>query len=61
MTHLFVSLQNALYNMRDREEGQTMAEYALVLALIGAVTALVFTDLGGAIKNALVEVQGYFS
>lgn len=61
MTNLFVSLQNALFNLRDREEGQTMAEYALVLALIGAVTALVFTDLGGKIKVELEEVIGYFS
>jgi Flp pilus assembly pilin Flp len=52
----FCSLQIALMNLRDREEGQTMAEYALVLALIAAVTAAVFTGLGGAVKTKLTEI-----
>ena len=60
MTNLFVNLQNAWHNLREREEGQTMAEYALVLALIVAVTAAVFTGLGGEIKTALENVQSQF-
>jgi Flp pilus assembly pilin Flp len=60
LTNLFVNLQNAWYNLRDREEGQTMAEYALVLGLIAAVTALVFTNLGTAIQGALNDVIGNF-
>ena len=61
MTNLFVNLQNAWFNLQQRENGQTMAEYALVLALIVAVTAAVFTGLGGKIKTALEGVQGQFS
>jgi Flp pilus assembly pilin Flp len=60
VTNLFVNLQNAFYNLSDREEGQTMAEYALVLGLIAAVTALVFTSLGTAIQGALNDVIGNF-
>jgi Flp pilus assembly pilin Flp len=61
MTNLYVTLQNAWYNLRDREEGQTMAEYALVLALIAAVTAGIFLTLGGAIQDKLSDIQGVIS
>lgn len=57
LKHL-VNAQNAWFALRTREEGQTMAEYALVLALIAAVTALVFTDLGGAVKTQLENITG---
>jgi Flp pilus assembly pilin Flp len=53
-----VNAQNAWFALRTREEGQTMAEYALVLALIAAVTALVFTGLGTAIKGQLENITG---
>lgn len=53
-----VNAQNAWFALRTREEGQTMAEYALVLALIAAVTALVFTDLGTAVKGQLEKITG---
>jgi Flp pilus assembly pilin Flp len=53
-----VNAQNAWFALRTREEGQTMAEYALVLALIAAVTALVFTDLGTAVKEQLEKITG---
>jgi Flp pilus assembly pilin Flp len=54
----FCTLQIALMNLRDREEGQTMAEYALVLALIAAVTAAVFTGLGGAVRTKIEAITG---
>jgi Flp pilus assembly pilin Flp len=60
VTNLFVNLQNALYNLRDRQEGQTMAEYALVLALIAAVTAAIFITLGDNVKAALDSVIKQF-
>ena len=60
MTNLYVTLQNAWHSLRTREEGQTMAEYALVLALIVAVTAGIFTLLGGDIAGALEQVRGEF-
>ena len=39
-----------------REEGQTMAEYAVVLAVITVATVLVFTALSGGITAAINSV-----
>jgi Flp pilus assembly pilin Flp len=41
-----------------REEGQTMAEYAVVLAVITVATVAVFTALSGGIQGALSNVTG---
>ena len=42
----------------EREEGQTMAEYGLILAVV-AVTAVVgYTLLGGDIKALITNVAG---
>jgi Flp pilus assembly pilin Flp len=41
-----------------REEGQTMAEYAVVLAVITVATVAVFTALSGGIQGALGKVTG---
>ena len=45
MLKLFTFVQTAAYSLRNREEGQTMAEYGVVLAVItlaviGAITLL---------------------
>jgi Flp pilus assembly pilin Flp len=61
MLKLFAHAQNAWWNLQDREEGQTMAEYALVLALIAAVTAAVFTGLGEAVRDKLTVITGIVS
>jgi Flp pilus assembly pilin Flp len=42
----------------EREEGQTMAEYAVVLAVITVATVAVFTALSGGIQGALSNVTG---
>jgi Flp pilus assembly pilin Flp len=39
-----------------REEGQTMAEYALLLGLILVVTAVVIAALGGKISSVFTSV-----
>ena len=41
-----------------REDGQTMAEYAVVLALLTITTAAVFTTLSGGVANAMTSVTG---
>ena len=40
MLKLFTFMQAAADSLRRREEGQTMAEYGVVLAVIGAITLL---------------------
>jgi Flp pilus assembly pilin Flp len=42
----------------SREEGQTMAEYAVVLGVITVAVVAVFTALSGAITNAVNAVIG---
>jgi Flp pilus assembly pilin Flp len=41
------------------EEGQTMAEYGVVLAVITALVVVAILALSGAIANALDTVRGY--
>ena len=55
MLKLFVSLQNRLLDLR-KEEGQTMAEYGVVLAVITLVIVATLLLLSGAINTALDKV-----
>ena len=57
MTALVVYLQNTIANLRDREDGQTMAEYALILGGIAIVVIAAIVFLGGNIDN-LFEQTG---
>ena len=60
MLKLFVALQSKLAEVR-REEGQTMAEYGVVLAVITSGIILALTTLSGAIGDALDAVTGMLS
>jgi Flp pilus assembly pilin Flp len=51
MTALAVYLQNSWFRLRERQEGQTMAEYALVLGLIAIFVMVAVFFLGGKIKE----------
>jgi Flp pilus assembly pilin Flp len=42
-----------------RNEGQTMAEYAVVLTVIAASAALLFSVLGDRVVAVLNEVAGF--
>ena len=55
MLQLFISLQNRLAGLRN-EEGQTMAEYGVVLAVITLVIVATLLLLSGAINTALSKV-----
>ena len=46
------------WDMRKREEGQTMAEYGVVLAVLTIATVGVFTLLSGGITGAINRVIG---
>ena len=51
-----MSLFNALISSFRREEGQGLAEYALILALIAIVAILALIFLGGQISGILSNV-----
>jgi len=57
MLTYFVSLQNRLADLRN-EEGQTMAEYGVVLAVITVFIIAALTLLAGGIDGALRSVAG---
>jgi Flp pilus assembly pilin Flp len=50
------SLRDLLSSLRRREEGQTMAEYGIVLAVVTIAAIGVFTALSGGIQNAISTV-----
>jgi Flp pilus assembly pilin Flp len=41
-----------------QEQGQTMAEYSVVLAVLTITTAAVFTALSGGVAGAVASVTG---
>ena len=57
MTAVVVYLQNTLAQLRARQEGQTMAEYALILGGIAVVVIAGILILGPAIRD-LFESTG---
>jgi Flp pilus assembly pilin Flp len=53
-----IDLRGRLASLLERENGQTMAEYAVVLAVITVATVAVFTALSGGISGAINSVTG---
>jgi Flp pilus assembly pilin Flp len=58
MTNLYAFLQTRLASGVKREEGQTMAEYGVVLAVITVAAIAAFGLLGTNIKSAINSVAG---
>jgi Flp pilus assembly pilin Flp len=56
MLKFFVVAQSYVNELRTREEGQTMAEYGVVLAVITIGAVAVFTALSGGITGAIESV-----
>ena len=56
MLKLFAFTQASLDALRRREEGQTMAEYGVVLAVITLATIAAITLLSDNVRNALESV-----
>jgi Flp pilus assembly pilin Flp len=52
----FSALKELFSLLRRREEGQTMAEYGIVLAVITIAAVAVFTALSGGIQGAINNV-----
>ena len=57
MLKFFTFVQVAADSLRNREEGQTMAEYGVVLAVIGAIT-LLSDNVRAAIENVAGILPG---
>jgi Flp pilus assembly pilin Flp len=53
MNAFLANLYLRAITLRDREEGQTMAEYGIILALIAVVAAAGALILGGKINTRL--------
>jgi len=49
--------QSMAHTLRNREEGQALVEYALILALISVVAIAVLTDIGTNVTNKLGDVR----
>jgi Flp pilus assembly pilin Flp len=49
---------DGLHASRKREEGQTMAEYGVVLAVITVASVAVFPALGTAVLRVVNQVTG---
>ena len=54
LSNLYLRLRN-LFN---REEGQGMVEYALILVLIAVVVIVVLIVLGNQVKNVFCNISG---
>jgi pilus assembly protein Flp/PilA len=55
---IMASIYNAVASVRDREEGQALVEYALILALVSVVAIGALQLLGGNITAVLNNVAG---
>ena len=43
--------------LRDREDGQAMVEYALILALVSVAAVTILTTLGGSLSSIFSKVN----
>jgi pilus assembly protein Flp/PilA len=50
-------ITEALIALRQRQEGQAMVEYALILGLISVIAIAALTAIGGDVKGILEAVQ----
>ena len=53
-------LQSVIYSIRNREEGQALVEYALILALVSVAAIATLGLLGGAVNTTLTSVLNAF-
>jgi len=49
-------IRNGFAQLSDKEDGQGLAEYALILALIAIVAIVALLFLGGQVSNILSDV-----
>ena len=52
---IFVRAQNAWFSARDEETGQTLVEYALIIAVVGIGSLVALQFLSGKISNLFTK------
>lgn len=58
MLSVYVRLMSLLPDLPEREEGQGLAEYALILVLIAVICFVALQVLGTTISGVLSKVSG---
>jgi pilus assembly protein Flp/PilA len=53
---MLLAMKSFFARLRDREEGQALVEYALILGLISVVAIALLTAVGGDITSILAAV-----
>ena len=56
MLRMYTGLQTWIATHRDREEGQALVEYALIVALIAVVSIAALTALGTSVSDQLQSI-----
>jgi len=54
---IFARFATAYAGLNDREEGQALVEYALILALISVVAIALLAGIGGGVVDKLTTVR----
>jgi Flp pilus assembly pilin Flp len=55
---ILMSLWRRVSTLLKSEEGQAMAEYAVILVLVGVVCLLVLMVLGNQVRNVFCNISG---
>lgn len=58
INEIIVRLQAAMVDMREREEGQTLVEYALILTMVSIGSIAVLLALSGKINGVFNQISG---
>lgn len=58
LNNLFAYLMVALTDVKEREEGQGLVEYALILVLVSIAAILMMTQLGVDIGEVFTQISG---
>ena len=56
MSSIVMYLEAIVLRVRDRDEGQALVEYALILGLVSVVSILALSTLGGNITDILNQI-----
>ena len=58
LTNLIAYLTVAFSDIKEREEGQGLVEYSLILVLISIVAIAIMGDVGDAVNAVFTTVEG---